>query len=111
MMHHDRRRRLLGRELEGRGEIDAERLTRRKELEELRMPLEVRARGIAPRGSLALAPRYPELAPNHSVHPLRGRLRGLDTETVQVVRLRELALLLQLGEAAARLIAYRDDLK
>src|SRR4051794_22427194 len=69
---------LLGNELERRRELHAERLLGGKELEQLRVILEIGARAIAPRVPLATSARDAELAADSAVQPLGHRLRALD---------------------------------
>src|SRR4051812_7222684 len=111
MVHYDRRRGLFRRQLKCRRELDAQRLGGGKELEELRVSLEIGTGGIAPRVALALAPRNPKLTANRLMHPLRRRLGRFHSESVQIVRLGELTLLLELGEATSRFIAHGHDLE
>src|SRR6478752_4403114 len=82
MMHDDRRRALLGDQLEGARQFHTELAFRRQNLEQLRVVLEVRAGPVTPRVAFALSRRHPELVTRATVHPLGDRLRRLDGEPV-----------------------------
>ena len=80
MMDDDRRRALLGNELERARQLHAELAFRRQDLEQLRVILEIGARAVAPRIALALSGGHAELVTNRAMHPFGDRFRGFDRE-------------------------------
>src|SRR5690348_18437306 len=103
MMDDDRRRALLGNELEGARQFHAQSPLGGQQLEERRMILEIRTRAIAPRVALATAAGNSQLVLDAPVQPLGERLGRLHREPVQIKRFRVLAGVLQLLELPRRL--------
>ena len=111
MVDDDRRRALLGHELERGRQLHPKLALRRQQLEHRRVILEIGARAIAPRIALAASTGDAELAPQAAVQPLRQRLRRFHGEPVQIERLGVLARRLQLVESARRFIPNRHELQ